>query len=186
MRQLIANEMLRSAAHQVDVQAFASGNGTTALKGLGASGMATKTTLTTGNTQVKWDHVVDAFAAVVAANAIPTVIWCSSDQYGGLLKERTNAGGAGTGEYLAGSVTTDPAKGALGLPILVSSNLPTKTVIVADASRIFVGIRQAAEIAVSEHVSFDTDQVAFRLTQRLAGLQVAEATSIQTIVASAS
>lgn len=39
---------------------------------------------------------------------------------------------------------------------------------------------------MSEHVSFDTDQVAFRLTQRLAGLQVAEATSIQTIVASAS
>src|SRR5205085_1768688 len=155
---------------------------TTALKGLTAAGMSTNTALAAGQTVVKWDLVIDAYAAVVAAGAAPTVIWASADMYGPLLKERESGA---NGAYLQGSVTGDPAKAALGLPILVSGNLPARMVIVADASRVFVGVRSDVVVKVSEDAGFTTDAVGFRATYRVAGLVVAEAGSVQRITASA-
>jgi HK97 family phage major capsid protein len=59
-------------------------------------------------------------------------------------------------------------------------------VIVADASRIKVGIRRSVLIKVSEDARFDQDQVGFKLTMRVAGVSVAEASSIQIVKAAAS
>jgi len=61
-----------------------------------------------------------------------------------------------------------------------------KTVVVADASRIKVGVRRNALIKVSEDARFDKDQVGFRLTMRVAGVSVAEASSVQIVKAAAS
>jgi HK97 family phage major capsid protein len=59
-------------------------------------------------------------------------------------------------------------------------------VIVADASRLIVGIRRNATIKVSEDARFDSDQVGFRLTMRVAGVSLAEASSVQVVKAAAS
>ncbi|MFD8210492.1 phage major capsid protein [Streptomyces sp. NPDC059695] len=62
----------------------------------------------------------------------------------------------------------------------------SKTVIVADASRIVVGVRRNATVRISEDARFDKDQVGFKLTMRMAGVSVAEASSVQVIKAAAS
>ncbi|GGJ84413.1 hypothetical protein GCM10010123_12550 [Pilimelia anulata] len=57
--------------------------------------------------------------------------------------------------------------------------------IVADASRVFFGIRSDVALKVSEDAYFGEDVVGIRLTTRAAGLVVAEATSVQWVQASA-
>lgn len=181
MRNLISGVMVRNIATQVDKDAF-QGTGTASLSGLTKAGMGTAVNLTTGNTVVKWDHIIDAFSDIEAAGAIPAVIWASPDMGKALRKERENST---TGGYLAGQVTDPVTKAGLGLPILVSANLPVRTVIVADPSRIHIGVRSDVRVAVSEDFGFDKDLTAFRATYRVAGLAVDAPAAVQVIKASA-
>ncbi|MGW5767763.1 phage major capsid protein [Streptomyces longwoodensis] len=182
MRNLISGVMVRNIATQVDRDAF-QGTGTASLSGLTKAGMGTAVNLATGNTVVKWDHIIDGFSDIEAAGAVPGVIWASPDMGKALRKERENAT---TGGYLAGQVTDPVTKAGLGLPIYVSANLPTKTVIVADPTRIHIGVRSDVRVAVSEDFGFDKDLTAFRATYRVAGLAVDTASAVQVIKASAS
>ncbi|MFI1646537.1 phage major capsid protein [Streptomyces avidinii] len=79
-----------------------------------------------------------------------------------------------------------PATTAWGLPILVISFLAPKTVAVADAPRIVVGVRRNTQVRVSEDVRFDSDQVGFKLTMRMAGVSLAEPASVQVVKAAVS
>ncbi|WP_308376819.1 phage major capsid protein [Streptomyces sp. ISL-99] len=93
--------------------------------------------------------------------------------------------GSGSGAYQGGSPTDSPASTAWGLPVLVSGFLPAKTVVVADASRIVVGLRRNAQVKISEDARFDSDEVGFKLTMRVAGVSIAEAASVQILKAAA-
>ncbi|SCL57158.1 phage major capsid protein [Micromonospora chersina] len=177
LRRILADTMARNIASSVDSSAF-NGNGTSNLKGLLATGNNAKTTL--AGTAVKWDDIADAYAAIEATGGTPGVIWASPDMAKALRKERE---GGATGAYLAGAVTQAPAGTAWGLPLLVSGNLPAKTVIVCDPSRVFFGLRANVVLKVSEDYGFDRDVIAFRATMRAAGVAVAEATSVQYISA---
>ena len=182
VRNEVGGVMLRDLAAQVDAQAFGTGNGTTALKGLLTAGQATAINLTTGNTTVKWSDVANAFTAIEGTGATPGVIWASPDMALALRTERENGS---TGGYLAGSVSNDPTRTGWGLPLLVSGNLPTKTVILADPTRVFLGVRRVPTLAISADAGFQNDVIAYRLTHRVAGIVTAEATSVQVIKASA-
>jgi HK97 family phage major capsid protein len=182
MRDLIAGVMVRNLATKVDLDAF-QGTGTSQLTGLTKAGVGTAVNLTVGNTVVKWDNVIDAYSDIEAIGATPGVIWTSPDMAKALRKERENGANGG---YLAGQVADPVTKASLGLPILVSANLPTKTVIVADPTRIHIGVRSDVAVAMSEDFLFDKDAVAFRATYRVAGLAVDNATAVQVIKASAS
>ncbi|MFG3018310.1 phage major capsid protein [Streptomyces sp. NPDC048254] len=182
LRDLIAGVMLRNIATQVDKDAF-QGTGTASLSGLTKAGMGTAVNLTTGNTVVKWDHIIDAFSDIEAAGATPAVIWASPDMGKALRKERENGANGG---YLAGQVADPMAEKGLGLPVYVSANLPSKTVIVAAPDRIHVGLRSDVRLAVSEDYGFDKDVTAFRATYRVAGLAVDAPAALQVIKASAS
>ncbi|PSK63411.1 hypothetical protein B0E53_04658 [Micromonospora sp. MH33] len=177
LRRILADTMAKNIASSVDASAF-NGTGTSSLKGLLATGNNTKTTL--AGTAVKWDDIADAYAAIEATGGTPGVIWASPDMAKGLRKERE---GGSTGAYLAGAVTQAPAGTAWGLPLLVSGNLPAKTVIVCDPSRVFFGLRANVVLKVSEDYGFDRDVIAFRATMRAAGVAVAEPTSVQHIAA---
>ncbi|MEU2981028.1 phage major capsid protein [Streptomyces hirsutus] len=182
MRDLVASVMLRNIASQVDKDAF-QGTGTASLTGLTKAGMGTAVNLASGATQVSWDHVIDAYSDIEAAGAAPAVIWSSPDQAKGLRKARENGTDGG---YLAGQVTDPVASRGLGLPILVSANLPARTVIVADPTRIHVGLRSDVRLAVSEDYGFAQDVTAFRATYRIAGLAVDAPAAVQVIKAAAS
>ncbi|MEV3854345.1 phage major capsid protein [Streptomyces sp. NPDC050095] len=121
-------------------------------------------------------------ARIEAMNGTPSVVWVSVDMAASLRKEKA----AGAGTYQAGSPTDSPASTAWGLPILATSFLPARTVVVADGSRIVVGVRRNALVRVSEDARFDRDQVGFKLTMRMAGISLAEASSAQIIKAAAS
>ncbi|MFJ7089895.1 phage major capsid protein [Streptomyces mirabilis] len=181
LRDLIAGVMLRNIATQVDKDAF-QGTGTGSLTGLTKAGIGTAVNLATGNTQIPWDSIIDAYSDIEAAGATPGVIWASPDQAKGLRKARENGTNGG---YLAGQVTDPVAKSGLGLPIYVSANLPAKTVIVAAPDRIHVGLRSDVRIAMSEDYAFAQDVTGFRATYRIAGLVVDAPAALQVIKASA-
>ncbi|MFF4832562.1 phage major capsid protein [Streptomyces sp. NPDC001315] len=181
MRNLIAGVMTRNLAAKVDLDCF-QGAGTSQLTGLTKSGVATAVNLTAGNTVVKWDNVISAYSDIEGIGATPGVIWASPDMAKALRTERENSTNGG---YLAGQVTDPVAKAGVGLPLLVSANLPAKTVIVADPTRVHIGVRSDVAIAMSEEFLFDKDAVAFRATFRVAGLAVDNPAAVVVIKASA-
>ncbi|MDF3141689.1 MULTISPECIES: phage major capsid protein [unclassified Streptomyces] len=179
LRNIIGQNLLRDASLRFDKDAFTGGL-TDPIKGIIAQGVTT--TLTAGNTVVKYDDLADAVARIEATNGAPSVVWASTDMAAALRKEKAS----GSGTYQGGSPTESPASTAWGLPVLTSGHLPAKTVIVADSSRLIVGIRRNATIKVSEDARFDSDQVGFKLTMRVAGVSLAESTSVQIVKAAAS
>ncbi|WP_130494384.1 phage major capsid protein [Motilibacter rhizosphaerae] len=181
LRNEIAHIMTRDVGSAVDVDAFGAGNGTTALKGLTAASQGTTTNFSTGHTAITWTDILNSVTDIEATGASATVVWASPDQAKPLRATQTT-----TGEFIIGSPTTTPTDRAAGLPLLVSANLPARTVIVADASRIYVGVRRDVNIAYSADAFFGADSLGLRLTYRLAGINVAEATSVQILKASAS
>ncbi|MGW4909676.1 phage major capsid protein [Streptomyces sp. NPDC004270] len=179
LRNSIANNLLRDASLKFDADAF-TGSGVNPVKGILAQGVST--TLGNGKVAVTYDDLADAVARIEAMNGTPSVVWASVDMAAALRKEKA----AGSGIYQAGAPTDSPASTAWGLPILSSAFLPAKTVCVADGSRIMVGVRRNATIKVSEDARFDSDQVGFKLTMRMAGVSLAEASSAQIVKAAAS
>ncbi|WP_432029251.1 phage major capsid protein [Streptomyces sp. 1222.5] len=174
MRNAIANNLLRDASLKFDADAFA-GSGANPIRGILSQG--TSTTLGAGKVTVTYDDLADAVARIEAMNGTPSVVWASVDMAAALRKEKA----AGSGTYQAGSPTDSPASTAWGLPILASAFLPAKTVVVADASRLVVGVRRNATVSMSEDARFDKDQVGFKLTMRIAGISLAEASSAQIV-----
>ncbi|MFE4690239.1 phage major capsid protein [Streptomyces sp. NPDC056749] len=175
-RRVIADNLLRDASLRFDNDAFV-GSGNNPIKGITSQGVTTA--LAAGKTTVTYDDLADAVARIEATNGTPSVVWASVDMAAALRKEKAS----GSGVYQGGSPTDSPASTAWGLPILPSTFLPPKTVIVADASRVIVGIRRNATLRISEDARFDRDQVGFKLTMRIAGVSVAEASSVQVIKA---
>ncbi|MFF4530037.1 HK97 family phage prohead protease [Streptomyces sp. NPDC001407] len=74
-------------------------------------------------------------------------------------------------------------KGIYGLTPVVSQYLPANTAIVADASRIFVGLHTDISITVSRVApqAFSEDRALFRAIARVAGVWVQESGSVQII-----
>lgn len=179
LRNIIGQNLILDASRRFDADAFTGGL-TGEVKGIVAQGVTT--TLSAGNVTVKYDDLADAVARIEAINGSPSVIWCSTDQAAALRKEKAS----GSGQYQGGNPVDSPASTAWGLPILVSGHLPAKTVVVADASRLYVGIRRNATVKISEDARFDSDQVGFKLTMRVAGVGVAESASVQIVKAAAS
>ncbi|WP_143662771.1 phage major capsid protein [Streptomyces sp. CB03238] len=179
LRRIIGDNLLRDASLKFDSDAF-TGSGTNAIRGVVSQGVTT--TLGTGKVTVTYDDLADAVARIEAINGRPSVVWASTDMAASLRKEKAS----GSGIYQGGQPTDSPAATAWGLPILVSAFLPAKTVVVADASRIVVGVRRTAQVKVSEDARFDSDQVGFKLTMRMAGVSLAEPASAQIIKAAAS
>ncbi|WP_405950172.1 phage major capsid protein [Streptomyces prunicolor] len=179
LRNVIASNLLRDASLKFDADAF-TGSGTNPIKGILSQGVST--TLGSGKTSITYDDLADAVARIEAMNGTPSVVWASVDMAAALRKEKA----AGSGTYQGGSPVNSPASTAWGLPILPSAFLPPKTVAVADGSRIMVGIRRNASVKVSEDARFDSDQVGFKLTMRVAGVSLAETSSVQVVKAATS
>ncbi|MER6255487.1 phage major capsid protein [Streptomyces sp. NPDC001584] len=179
LRNSIAANLLRDASLKFDADAFV-GSGVNPVKGIITQG--TTTTLGAGKVTITFDDLADAVARIESMNGTPSVVWASVDMAAALRKEKA----AGSGVYQGGSPTDTPASTAWGLPILPSAFLAPKTVIVADTSRLYVGVRRNATVKVSEDARFDSVQVGFKLTMRIAGVGLAEASSVQIVKAAAS
>ncbi|MGW3075084.1 MULTISPECIES: HK97 family phage prohead protease [unclassified Kitasatospora] len=76
-------------------------------------------------------------------------------------------------------------EGIYGLIPVVSRRLPANTVVVADSSRIFVGLHSGISITVSRSApeAFAQDRALFRALARVAGVWVQEAGSVQIVSA---
>ncbi|MGW1029244.1 phage major capsid protein [Streptomyces sp. NPDC002577] len=173
LRNMLGDDMLKSAAGRIDADAF---NGATTNPVKGIIGQGVTTTLGAGKLP-SFDDLADAITRIESANGNPTVIFASPDVAAALRKEKASTAGT----YQGGTPTSTPFTDIWGLPLLVSSNVPAKHAIVCDASRVFFGIRSQAYINASEDFRFDRDQVTYRIVVRVAGTSVAEASSVQAV-----
>ncbi|AVT39389.1 phage major capsid protein [Plantactinospora sp. BB1] len=180
LRSILADTMTRDIATRIDLDSFGAATGR--ITGFTAAGNHTKVALASGSTTVAWDDVVGAVADIEADGGAATVVFANGAMAKALRLERENGT---TGAYLQGTVTGNPARTAQGLPIFASNNVPARSVIVADMSRVFFGIR-STKLDISDDAYFDTDEVGFRLVHRAAGLIVAEPDSVIWIEAAAS
>jgi len=174
VRDALGNTMLRNLAAQIDRDAFNGDGSAVPVKGIISQGTSTAS----ASTLPTHDDIADAIVRLWAANANPTVVWCAPDSAGALIKEREGTEGARLDPNMPNAL-------ALSLPIKVSSSVPAGNVVVADATRIFAGLDNA-RVAVSEHAAFTSDSVVYRITQRVAGIYVVEATSVQVLTPAAS
>ncbi|WP_030217291.1 phage major capsid protein [Streptomyces bikiniensis] len=178
-RDTVGRNLIRSASLKFDQDAF-TGSGTNPIKGILSQGVST--TLGAGQTSITYDSIADAVARIESINGTPSVVWASVDAAASLRKEKSS----GSGTYQGGAPTDSAASTAWGLPILPSAFLPPNTAIVADGSRVMVGVRRNPTIRISEDARFESDQVGFCLTIRMAGVAIAEPSSVQVIRAASS
>lgn len=184
LRQGIAEFLTKDVADGIDTALFSSTANAGQIAGLLSAGNATHTTLATGSTKVTWDSVVDALGLIEAANAMGAnlCIFASPLAAKNLRKERAGT----TGQYLAGGVTdgnfTDVA---FGSAFRVSAKVPAGDVVIASMDYVTVGLRNAVTVKVSEDFYYDTDQVGFRITTRVAGVQVQDANAVVWVTPSA-
>lgn len=176
LRNSIANNLLRDASLKFDADSF-TGSGSNPVKGIVHQGVST--VLGAGHVTVTYDDLADAVARIESTNGTPSVVWASVDAAAALRKEKSS----GSGTYQGGPPTDSPAATAWGLPILPSAFLPGGTVVVADGSRLTVGIRRNATVKVSEDARFDSDEIGFKVTIRVAGVSLAEPSSAQIVKA---
>jgi HK97 family phage major capsid protein len=98
VRNILSTTMVRNLASAIDYGLINGAGGTTALKGLLASGSNTKTAL---GVAINLDALFDAYAAIEATGAIPTAILLSPDAAAVIRKSKASTAGT----YLMGEPT---------------------------------------------------------------------------------
>lgn len=111
------------------------------------------------------DDVAASIARVEAANATPSAIFLSPAAYAALRVERDS--GSTTGKY---QLSTDPSAAAprtlWGVPVFLSTHLGNHAVI-ADMSRIVLGVRHGFVLFFDPYSLSASDQTVVRATMRL-------------------
>ncbi|MGV3712236.1 phage major capsid protein [Pseudolysinimonas sp.] len=108
------------------------------------------------------DALAGAFATIETNGGQPTHIIAAPDAWGRLRKFKT---GATSNSTLLGAGTTDQEKLLLGVPVLTSAAVPSGGLVVVDRTAVVSAVGEV-EVAVSEHVYFNSDSIALRCTWR--------------------
>jgi HK97 family phage major capsid protein len=160
LRNRVGGLMVTDLSESMD-KAFL-GTGTIDIVGL--SGQATQLALTALPT---WDDIADSLSDLESAGADARMaIILGTEASKALRKQKASTAGT----YVFGP-ESDFATNAWGRNVFVSAHLPdSRSVLVADFAQVTIGKRAEAKVAVSVDALFDTDQVAYRLTARYAGV----------------
>lgn len=109
------------------------------------------------------DSIVDAVAAIEAADGQATHIIASPSGWADLSKLKTATGSA---EMLLGAGVEAGQRQLLGIPVIVDNAVPADEIVVLDKSGIFSAVGQV-QVARSDEVAFTSDTSVIRLTWRL-------------------
>lgn len=160
--ELIGNAAARQIAAQLDAAGF--GNTTTN----GPAGIRSVTGLA-------YDHATDltnlddiqlAVAAVQAGGYSPRILVTTPDIYADLATLKTGAGS--NVPLLQTDATQGVGRNANGLTVLVSPKVQTDTLWIVDPAYVILGVRQDAELTVSDEAAFSSDRKAVRAVLRAA------------------
>ncbi|QGN50222.1 phage major capsid protein [Micromonospora sp. WMMC415] len=182
LRNIIAGNMIRDCAVAFDTQAFGSGNGTTAIKGLLATGQHTSYATVANIAALTYDHLLGMYADIIQTGGTPDVLVLSPGAAEALAAIKANTAGTWLGlppelQNLRRFVTSAVPGAGAGVK---------GGVIMADSSRVFPSLRSQVNIATSTDVAFAEDAVQWRVTYRVGSqIAVAEATSVQTLTLTA-
>lgn len=175
--EFVASSVVRDLGIQMDIQFLRGSGSTPQIQGIiGYSGLTTGPSLGTNGASPTFDHFADALYLLEAANArgadfmiahprVANSLRKVKDANGRYLWEPTGAPGVGEGNVLGIPMfkTTN-----LLITQTVGSSTDCTTVILGDSSKVVILERQGVELAVSEHIAFNTDQTAVRALARSA------------------
>lgn len=180
LRVLAQNTLVRTTARSIDLDAF-TGSGTAGrLKGIVSQGVSTPAAAIGSPT---FDDISAAMARADAAGAALTVVWADP----AVLHTLRTAKAQTAGVYLGGGPTLTPLGDVWGVPIVGTSALQgTGTVIVADGTRVRIGIREDLQVIFSGEYGFDADMLTWKVRARVAGVVLDAAAAVQVVTAKAS
>ncbi len=159
---LIGDAFIRAIARELD-SAFLAGTGAAnTITGLAAQTGAAVTGLV-GTPTV--DVAYDAVGTAMANDATPTAWFMNPAVFIALHKQRE---GAGSGGYLLQSSPAEAGRMTLlGIPVYVTTQLATGTVILADMNQVAIGRDLEPRLDVLRETYGNYDQVALRIVARM-------------------
>lgn len=174
--EFLSNTVVRDLAIQQDIQYLRGTGSTPQITGiLSYSGLTTGPSLGANGRTVTHDDFIEADYLLQVANARGANFVIAHPRTENTLRKQKD----NEARYLVsadGRPTVAPFPAAGYLPITKTNNLTitetvgsstdTSTAIVGDASQIYIVERQGIELATSEHLYFNTDEVAVRAIAR--------------------
>ena len=160
--QLIGNAAARQIAASLDDAAF----GTTTPNGPAGIESLTGLAYDEESALSNLDDVQLAVAAVQSHGYNPTVLVTTPDIYADLSILKTGAGS--NVPLLQTDATEGVGRNANGLSVFVSQHVAPGTLYVWDPEVVILGVREDADLNVSEHAAFSSDRLAVRATMRVA------------------
>lgn len=109
------------------------------------------------------DALIDLIATLEGNGSNPSHLIVSPTSWASLRKFKT---GTGSAQSLLGAGTGDAERRLLDMPVLVSSAMTAGSGIVVDKSAIASAVGQV-QVASSEHLYFNSDNIALRCTWRI-------------------
>jgi HK97 family phage major capsid protein len=178
----LIDQMLPEAIMEFEDRAFLTGDGIGKPLGVLSGAAAISVTRNTSN-EVRFEDVINIYARMLP-QSLSRAVWVVSNQVmTQLLNMRMvqqnvagteNVGAASPGLWLTGGQAIDAAPMRLmGLPVVVSEKVPALgsagDISLIDFGFYLIGDRQAMQAKQSEERYFETDEVAFRVIERVDG-----------------
>jgi HK97 family phage major capsid protein len=162
--QLVGMGLARSIAQKLDAAFF--GNLTApAPAGLGSLANSAVSRVIAGVAPTTLDAFAQAIS-LVAQDGAEITSWCANP-VDALLIQTLKLGTGYAGYLLGGGAENGTAAQILGLPLLVSAQIPQGVIWGLAAARNTVIMRNLVEVAVSADAYFNSDQIAVRATMRV-------------------
>ena len=179
--EFLSNTVLRDLAIQQDIQYLRGDGSAPAITGvLSYSGLTSGPSLGANGRTPKSDDILDAVYNLDAVNATADFVICHPRTINSLRKEKDNEGRyllSYTPVALGSDGAPQPRPVLAGyLPAYTTTNLlitqtvggstDCSTAIIGDSSQVYIVERPGTELAFSEHLYFNTDELAVRAISR--------------------
>lgn len=174
VRQAVSDALIRSTAAAVD-DLFLAGTGTNQPIGITKIAGVVSTPLSAA---ITLDNVADEMAAIEAQGGTVTSILADPGTYNVIRKLKASTAGTYHSSPFAAQ---DGPKQVWGANLIPAPRLAAGTVILMDASQVYVGLRQDVNVAYSDQVKFLEDKTVARVTSRWAGVGLTDVKAVRVL-----
>lgn len=171
------NELFPEAIGFAEDSAFMTGDGVGQPLGALNTTNGAMVAVTAEGTQpagtIVWENIVKMYARMLPGSLNRAVWVATPDSFPELATMALSVGTGGSAVWLNNGAEGPPAT-ILGRPVIISEKTPGLLGSQGDLSFVdfgyyLVGDRMAMQASVSEHADFETDQVAYKITERVDG-----------------
>ncbi|MFE7787654.1 phage major capsid protein [Streptomyces sp. NPDC057460] len=174
VRKGVSDALTRSIAAGVD-DLFISGTGTNQPIGVTKIAGVVSTALSAA---ITLDNISDEMTAIEAFGGTVTAILADPATFGVIRKLKASTAGTYHSSPFA---KQDSPQQVWGANLISAPRLASGTVILMDATQVYVGLREDVNIAYSDQVKFLEDELVARVTSRWAGVGVTDVKAVRVL-----